>query len=737
MEQVIYVSPIGAETNPGTEECPLNTLEAAWALCRRDQPANRKTVRIVLRAGVHRLEHPLEIGSGPECPVTFAAERNGEVVVTGARLLDCQWEQWRDGIYRCKLPAGSTPAFNRLVVNGRLQIRARYPNHDPAASWTMGLDEDAYSETAKGSKPGHAYPIAKTPWPANEVLAVDPEKFTQKCWAHPEDGIVHIFEAYYWGNMQFRLRDFLRSAGKLLLGDGGWQLNDLIQGEGATGIDARSAFFVENILEELDMPGEWFHDRREGMLYLMPEPGVDLETAVVEAPALQRLIECRGTAASPVSQVSFSGITFTGTDVTFLEPYEAPSLGDWSIHRGGALFFESAESCRVEGCTFHNLGGNAVFLSKRCMEIRIQGNRFHDLGESAVCLVGESHLDPSKVTRCRHCGDELKAGWGEPSEAIPEACVIENNLIHDIGQIGKQTAGVFVALSKRITIRANTIFRTPRAGICFHDCLHGGHRIEDNDIFDTVLETCDHGPINFWGREPFWCMKQSHGDESHPVDDVTRYAHETTVIHHNRFRDREGWGIDIDDGASNITITNNLCIGISVKLREGDRRRVENNIFIHPANPPGAHIGYEGNCDVFRRNITLVDSGSENREGDVNFSNTDSAGSVVSLIGPPANGPWFAEWDHNLYFSDAGRFRANVVGFLTKRSGAAGVYDLEKWRELGLDAHSIYADPGFVDAKNGDFRLKPDSPARTLGFEEFPLDGFGCDLQPGAASGDR
>ena len=44
----------------------------------------------------------------------------------------------------------------------------------------------------------------------------------------------------------------------------------------------------------------------------------------------------------------------------------------------------------------------------------------------------------------------------------------------------------------------------------------------------------------------------------------------------------------------------------------------------------------------------------------------------------------------------------------------------EAWRAQGLDAHSIFADPGLEAAEKDIFRLKPDAPALTLGFE--PLD---------------
>ncbi len=49
----------------------------------------------------------------------------------------------------------------------------------------------------------------------------------------------------------------------------------------------------------------------------------------------------------------------------------------------------------------------------------------------------------------------------------------------------------------------------------------------------------------------------------------------------------------------------------------------------------------------------------------------------------------------------------------------------EAWQQAGGDRHSIVADPMFVDAEHGDFRLKPESPARKQGFEPIPLEKIG------------
>ena len=47
------------------------------------------------------------------------------------------------------------------------------------------------------------------------------------------------------------------------------------------------------------------------------------------------------------------------------------------------------------------------------------------------------------------------------------------------------------------------------------------------------------------------------------------------------------------------------------------------------------------------------------------------------------------------------------------------------WQTAGWDQHSLAADPMFVDWKNDDFRLKPESPAFKLGFKAIPVDEIG------------
>ena len=198
-------------------------------------------------------------------------------------------------------------------------------------------------------------------------------------------------------------------------------------------------------------------------------------------------------------------------------------------------------------------------------------------------------------------------------------------------------------------------------------------------------------------------------------------AMEPVIIRHNFLQEHAGWGLDLDDGASNYQIYNNLCVGVSMKLREGCHRTIYNNIWVNGANSPCFHVGNEDNHDRYFQNITVMSMEHSRPEDDLNFEMGASYGEVYTLIAPPAHGAWLEEIDQNCFFSDVGEFVARV----SPREGEAEKYSLEEWRKVGFDRNSVFADPRFVDPANGDYRVQPGSPALKLGFENFPMGEWG------------
>ncbi|WP_079414632.1 right-handed parallel beta-helix repeat-containing protein [Paenibacillus ferrarius] len=688
-----YISPAGDDANPGTEQLPFATFQQAQRAARNYRVTNGmkdQVVQVVVRGGTYYLHETLTL-TEEDSFTSFSTYSEEHAIVSGGRKLNVAWRPYRDGIFVAEVPEilKEQLQFTQLFVNGKRQIRARYPKYDPSIPGVSG----------------YTYPAdCKLQWPHRE-MKFDPQKFTDKRWSKPEEAELHIFGKNYWGNLQWKIKAIEWENHTIAFGKGGFQINDVMQGEDATGIDQHSRFFIENVFEELDSPGEWYADFQNGLLYYYPLPELNLEDAIFEVPQLQRLIEIRGTQETPVVNIGFNGFHFTHTTTTYLEKYEAPSLGDWSIHRGGAVYMEGAEKCSIEFCRFDAVGGNAIFISDFNRDHRIYGCLITDAGESAICLVGSKHLTMGS------------------QHAYPANVLVANNEINNIGYYGKQTAGVFISVGRNHTIAHNHIHHIPRAAICINDGTWGGHVIEYNDIHNTVQETGDHGPFNSWGRDRFWCLEQSHGPASHCAGDVKKDAREVVTIRNNRFVDNSGWGIDLDDGSSHYHIHHNVCIGISIKLREGDYRLVENNIFYHPANPPGIHIGYEHNHDRFLRNIIVAHSNADNPEVDINFEKGESRGKLYEFIGPPLESRWVEELDYNIFFNDLGYFKATVhfrpLGSRTEH------YSIDEWKSLGWDRHSVFADPLFTDPEQGDFSLKEGSPALKLGFSEIDLSKVG------------
>jgi hypothetical protein len=209
-------------------------------------------------------------------------------------------------------------------------------------------------------------------------------------------------------------------------------------------------FYVENIEELQDDAREWFL-KADGAgappsLRYIPPAGLDINdpsTAVVGA-VLKRVIEVEGAAG-----VTLRGLTITATAPTFLESYECPSGGDWSIHRGAAVFVEDSSDITIEGLTFDQVSGNALMFSNEVMDSTVRKCLFKEVGDSAISMLGSTQQMVGV------------AGKG----LYPSRNLIESNLVDVVGVYGKQTSAYFKAKSRANVVRRNVFMNGPRAGV--------------------------------------------------------------------------------------------------------------------------------------------------------------------------------------------------------------------------------------------------------------------------------
>lgn len=676
---VVTFSSLSAWTAEAAEihvhpEGPIRTLSDALREA-RIQKAN-----VIVHGGTYSLPETL-VFTSEDSGTEFRAADGEKVVISGAGPVELTWEPYRDGILQAKMPPGLV--CDQLLVNGQLQHLARHPNHDPSATkpkrFGAGANGEPDAPKFNGSSPESTAPgrLAR--------------------WVDPAGGYVHAMQGALWGSMHYRILG-KKADGTLEL-EGGWQNNRPDKG-------AHKDFrFVENIFEELDAPGEWFHSAKTSVLYFYPPKGVDLSKAKVEVVRLRHLIEFAGTKEHPVKSVALRGMIFTAAARTFMENKESLLRSDWTIYRGGAVFLHGAEDCSIENCDFEQLGGNAIFISGYNRNLMVRSCLIRECGANGVAIVGEPKAvrspmfswgpgNPYSGGKPQLEPQEIDRTPGPLTEDYPAKCLVEDCLITRIGRLEKQSACVQISMAQDITVRHCSAYEVPRAGINIGDGCWGGHLIEFCDVFDTVCETGDHGSFNSWGRDRYWSGSETFLKKLNALTPIAELAFADAVkpvtLRNNRWRCDYGFDVDLDDGSTNYEISNNLMLGRGLKLREGFRRIVKNNIIVNNGMHP--HCWYPSSQDVFTQNIVMRPY--------------SPAAMQTELWGKPEDrNKWGKEVDRNLFTTteaDRLKFAAN-----------------------GCDAHSLVGEPMFVAPAVGDFRVREGSPALRLGFKNFPMNQFG------------
>ncbi|MDF7824775.1 right-handed parallel beta-helix repeat-containing protein [Pontiellaceae bacterium B12227] len=646
----LYVSPAGNDSNPGTKELPVATFGRAVEKVR--PYAGKVPVTVRFADGVYYLPEtmvltPADSGTKKN-PVIYKADNEGGAVLSGGSKLDLKWKPYRDGIFQAKTAAGLK--IDQLFINGLNQRMARYPNYDPAkkAEPYQGFSAQAFSnERAAG-------------------------------WADPAGGYIHAMHRSGWGGYHYLITG--KDASGKVTYEGGWQNNRQM----GMHKDHR---MVENIFEELDAPGEWFHNAKNSTLYYKPEAGTDLNAATVEVVRLRHLVEFQGSEKKPVKFIAMQGFKVRHAARTFMDCKEPLLRSDWAIYRGGAFLLTGTEYIRILDMEFDQVGGNAVFVNNYNRNVLVRGCHIHDTGASGVCFVGDPNAvrDPLFEYHETNNLSEIDRTPGPKTDNYPADSSVEDCLIHGIGRVERQPAGVQISMAQGITVCDCSVYDCARAGINISEGTWGGHLIERCDVFDTVLETHDHGSFNSWGRDRFWHKDRGYSQKEIDMDPKLPFldAMKTTVIRDSRWRCDHGWDIDLDDGSTNYDIYNNLMLNRGLKLREGFRRKAWNNLAPFGSFHP--HVWYNTSKDQVHSNIFMT----PHKPARMKTPYVDE-----TMV------------DRNLFATD----RARVMKVSKK---------------LGWDANSVFGDPMFVDPANGDFRVKSGSPALKIGFKNFPMDQFG------------
>ncbi|MEN6645319.1 MAG: right-handed parallel beta-helix repeat-containing protein [Armatimonadia bacterium] len=661
----LYVSPQGRDTWSGTlaapnaakTDGPLATVTAARDAARRlhARLGTTKPVAVVILGGTYRMAEPLVLT--PEDSFVAYQAYPGQKVVLSGGLPVTGWQPAEGKLWRATIPAAANRQwqFQQLFVNGQRRLRARTPNLVKPTPTTPLGDTTGYFVTA-----GKAPPLvdAAGKETSQDSIAFRFKEGDLKNWPNLSDIQVSVYHS--WETSRHRLAS-VDEANRVVTftGKAVWPFERW---------GPKQRYFVENLPEALDEPGEWYLDCATGVLSYWPLPGEDLRQAEVIAPRLTRLVELRGDArlGQWVEGVSFTGLTFGHQDWE-LEP-QGHSDAQATVTAPAAIMADAALNCTFKECDLSHVGSYGLWLRAGCKNNLIEGCRIHDLGVGGI-RIGEAQMPPS---------DEITSSGN----------TVRNCHLFDGGHVYPAGHGIWIGQSFGNLIAHNEIHDFNYSGMSVGwNWGDSPTRTHDNIIEYNHVHHCMNHQLNDGGA--IYCLGTSPG----------------SIIRNNVFHDiwpfsGIGWGIYLDATTSQYLVENNVVFntlsGDLMYNNGGHEHVIQNNIF-GPCAQQQLWPYWEKRINTFRRNL-------------IYFTESDlfipfSEGSLRQRL--EAN-ETPAVWDENLYWNP----EQPDIKFYG--------YDFAQWQKLGLDTKSLVADPQWIGTGPHGFpvpALYPDKPGQTL----FPV----------------
>lgn len=672
--RTFYISPDGNDNWSGSAPTPnLDRNDGPFATlkCARDtirklrQNDSDDAYVIIVREGIYQLSETFNLeveDSGSEFkPLVIRAFDNEKPTLVGTKHIN-NFKPYKDNIYQAnllELPYDLS-SLRQIFANGKRQRLSRHPNFDPQNPIGGGF---LYVESpvVEGSKHQFRYSIGDIPaWPDKQHVEI---------LIHPGNN---------WTNNILPVLGIERNTRTITLSQ-----------KASHEIKPGNRYFFQNLLEELDSPGEWFFDQQKKVLYYWPA-NIELLNNIT-IPILKSILKIN----SSSTYINFEGFRLDGCE-------------------GSSIILNGAKNILVARNTISNAGGNGIEIHGGAENAAI-GNDIFEVGGTGIIVSG-----------------------GDSKALEPANNRAENNYIHNTGVFSKGGASGILCKGVGNTISHNLIHSIPRIGIWFDG---NDHLIEFNHIHHVNQETQDSGMI--YCSQIDWTKRGN----------IVQFNYLYNSGGYGRRNADESWqapfdtfGIYLDDWSSGTIVYGNIIANTEsggIFIHSGRDNKIQNNIIIEggrlgqmvysawlPSNPVSEYW--------LPKMFAKIQEMGYTKYPELSSIKDEKTGSTMSGNSFVRNIVYYTDKNLNAILygihygidlstttSDYNTIYHAGLPLLVPYMQTGTILQWTKWKDSGFDKNSIIADPLLSISEAGKFQLSQDSPALSLGFKPIPFDKIG------------
>lgn len=527
-QKVFFVEPGAANLPLGTQSAPYASIHQAIKAANSYWKTEDDDVVIYIKPGKYAIEKPIVIShetlsnKKPKARFTLAGYGSPAPVISGGIKITT-WQREGNNLYTAHW---NKKPFRQLYLNGEKLVRAREP--------------DCYYH--------------RLSWDVDNKKIIVPQELQQFDF---QRGETEIFIQKIWSCQIFRIggSDYFEDYTELrflpedeiVFSTRSWQIKD------------GTSFHLENNFQFLDTDNEWYLDRNSGKIYLY-KPRIEANKFQAEAPHLDNLLLVRGDTDEKLENIKISNLTFENTNWTLPDSvglYAGQATYIYNLRnkqpKNGTVVIENAVHIEFSNNTIRNAGGNALMLYHNLSHAKITGNSIHDIAGNGIVIDWNLNKNLDSGSYCHHVE-------------------VNNNLITRIGRDYFGSVGIVTGYAYDLRIERNFLYNLPYSGIS----VGWGHTYDDTSLKNIIVE------YNYIGNA---MNRMSDGGGIYTLSNQPG-----TVIANNFIENiiQSKWslgrnhvyGIYLDEGSHNISVTNNRFGNVTEKFVSNSPKGV-NNVNLH------------------------------------------------------------------------------------------------------------------------------------------------------------